>query len=79
MYQLFPVNATLLFIIFENTVLIYLTNQSMQPLSVMFNPINTDSTGVAFAVAALYLLPMLLIYLYFQDDILLGVQLSELK
>ena len=27
MYQLFPVNATLLFIIFENTVLIYLTNQ----------------------------------------------------
>ena len=27
MYQLFPVNATLLFIIFENTVLIYLTDQ----------------------------------------------------
>ena len=59
--------------------LIYLTNQSMQPLSVMFNQINTDSTGVAFAGAALYLLPMLLIYIYFQDDILLGVQLSELK
>ena len=33
----------------------------------------------AFAGAALYLLPMLLIYIYFQDDILLGVQLSELK
>ena len=59
--------------------LIYLTSQSMQPLSVMFNQINTDSTGVAFAGAALYLLPMLLIYIYFQDDILLGVQLSELK
>ena len=29
--------------------------------------------------AALYILPMLLVYLYFQDDILLGVQLSELK
>ncbi len=59
--------------------LVYLQNQSMQPLSVMFNQINTDATGVAFAGAALYLLPMLLVYMYFQDDILLGVQLSELK
>ena len=45
----------------------------------MFNQISTDSTGIAFAGAALYLLPMLLVYIYFQDDILLGVQLSELK
>ena len=59
--------------------LVYLTNQRMQPLSVMFNQISTDSAEVAFAGAALYLLPMLLIYMYFQDDILLGVQLSELK
>lgn len=59
--------------------LVYLTNQSMQPLSVMFNQISTESTGVAFAGAALYLLPMLLVYIYFQDDILLGIQLSELK
>lgn len=59
--------------------LVYLTDQGRQPLSVMFNQINTDSTGVAFAGAALYLLPMLLVYIYFQDDILLGVQLSELK
>ena len=60
--------------------LIYLTNT--QPCSrcrVMFNQINTDSADVAFAGAALYILPMLLVYLYFQDDILLGVQLSELK
>ena len=59
--------------------LVYLTSQNMQPLSVMFNQISTDSTGIAFAGAALYLLPMLLVYIYFQDDILLGVQLSELK
>lgn len=59
--------------------LIYITNQSKQPLSVMFNQISTDSANIAFAGAALYLLPMLLVYLYFQDDILLGVQLSELK
>ena len=59
--------------------LVYLTQQSMQPLSVMFNQINTDSAEVAFAGAALYILPMLFVYIYFQDDILLGVQLSELK
>lgn len=59
--------------------LVYLNKQSMQPLSVMFNQMSTDSTGIAFAGAALYLLPMLLVYIYFQDDILLGVQLSELK
>ena len=51
----------------------------MQPLSVMFNQISEDGAEIAFAGAALYLLPMLLIYIYFQDDILLGVQLSELK
>ena len=59
--------------------LVYLQNADLQPLSVMFNKINEEGQAVAFAGAALYLLPMLLIYIYFQDDILLGVQLSELK
>jgi multiple sugar transport system permease protein len=59
--------------------LVYLTDTKLMPLSVMFNRMNEESTAVAFAGAALYLLPMLLIYIYFQDDILLGVQLSELK
>ena len=59
--------------------LVYLTDSKLQPLSVMFNQMNEDGKAVAFAGAALYLLPMLLVYIYFQDDILLGVQLSELK
>lgn len=59
--------------------LVYLTEPNLQPLSVMFNQMNDEGKAVAFAGAALYLLPMLLIYIYFQDDILLGVQLSELK
>ncbi len=59
--------------------LVYLTDSKLMPLSVMFNQMNEESTAVAFAGAALYLMPMLLIYIYFQDDILLGVQLSELK
>ena len=51
----------------------------LQPLSVMFNQISTDSADVAFAGAALYILPTLFIYFYFQEDILMGIQLSELK
>ena len=35
--------------------------------------------GIAFAGAALYILPALLIYTYFQEDILLGIQLSDMK
>ena len=59
--------------------LVFLSDKSLQPLSVMFNTMSEESASVAFAGAALYLLPMLLVYIYFQDDILLGVQLSELK
>ena len=60
--------------------LTYLTTHTeLYPLSVAFNQLTQKNTGVEFAGAALYILPMLLVYLYFQDDILLGVQLSELK
>ena len=60
--------------------LIYLSKrQSAMPLSVMFNQISTDNAEIAFAGAALYILPALLIYRYFQEDILIGIQLSELK
>lgn len=60
--------------------LIYLANnQDLQPLSVMFNQISTERQEVAFAGSALYILPTLLIYLYFQEDIVAGIQLSELK
>lgn len=60
--------------------LIYLgASPNAQPLSVVFNQLSTENADVAFAGAALYLLPALLIYRYFQEDILLGVQLSELK
>ena len=60
--------------------LVYLANRSdIQPLSVMFNQISTDGAEVAFAGSALYILPALLIFLYFQEDIVTGIQLSELK
>lgn len=60
--------------------LVYLANrQNLRPLSVMFNQISTEGADVAFAGSALYILPTLLIYLYFQEDIVAGIQLSELK
>lgn len=60
--------------------LVYLaTSPHLQPLSTMFNQISTDGAEVAFAGSALYILPTLFIYLYFQEDIVAGIQLSELK
>lgn len=60
--------------------LVYLSNSTAeQPLSVMFNQLSIEGADVAFAGAALYILPALFIYFYFQEDILLGVALSELK
>ena len=60
--------------------LTYLTTRTeLYPLSVVFNQLTQKSTGVEFAGAALYTLPALCIYLYFQADILEGVQLTELK
>lgn len=60
--------------------LTYLTERTdLYPLSVVFNQLTQKSTGVEFAGAALYILPALFIYFYFQNDILEGVQLTELK
>ena len=60
--------------------LTYLTTRTdLYPLSVVFNQLTQKSTGVEFAGAAIYILPALFIYLYFQQDILEGVQLTELK
>lgn len=59
--------------------LAYLHEQSRMPLSVMFNQLSEQKADIVFAGAALYMLPMLFIYFYFQDDIVSGLQLSELK
>lgn len=60
--------------------LIYLNNaRHLQPLSVMFNIMSTEEMGVAFAGAALYIMPAMLIYVCFQEDILIGIQLSDMK
>ena len=60
--------------------LTYLTTHTeLYPLSVAFNQLTQKSTGVEFAGAGLYTLQGLFIYLFFQNDILEGVQLTELR
>ena len=51
----------------------------LYPLSVEFNRLAGSNARIVFAGAALYILPALFIYLYFLNDILSGVQLTELK
>lgn len=51
----------------------------LHPLSVAFNQLSQESTGIEFAGATLYILPALMIYLFFQKDIMTGIQLSEMK
>ena len=60
--------------------LTYLTHRmDLQPLSTMFNQLAAENTGFEFAGAALYILPALFVYLFFQEDILSGLQLTEMK
>ena len=60
--------------------LTYLSKSEMlMPLSTRFNQMMAGSNGYEFAGAALYILPALLSYLFFQEDILAGIQLTEMK
>ncbi len=58
----------------------YLSQRTdLQPLSVMFNQLVQNSSGLEFAGATIYILPALFVYLFFLKDILTGVQLTEMK
>lgn len=60
--------------------LTYLSSKpELMPLSTVFNQLAGENTGFEFAGAALYILPALLVYLFFQEDILSGIQLTEMK
>ena len=60
--------------------LTYLSQKpDLMPLSTVFNQLAGENTGFEFAGAGLYILPALLVYLFFQQDILSGIQLTEMK
>ena len=68
--------AILIFIDYWNMVeqpLILLADSDMHPLSVFLSKINAGEIALAFAVASIYLIPTLLVYLYGEDYLVEGI------
>ncbi|NIK75074.1 multiple sugar transport system permease protein [Paenibacillus castaneae] len=59
--------------------LIFLQDTFKQPLSLYLSRINEGARGVAFAASALYMAPMVLLYLYAESYFVEGIQLSGIK
>lgn len=68
--------AILVFIDYWNMVeqpLLLLANEEMHPLSIFLSKINSGEIGLAFAVAVIYMVPCLLIFLYGEDYLVEGI------
>jgi multiple sugar transport system permease protein len=59
--------------------LVFLKELKDYPLSIMLSSINKSEIGIAFAASTLYMTPMLLIFLYGENYLVEGVQLSGIK
>ncbi len=71
--------ALLVFIDYWNMVeqpLIMLSDQDMHPLSVFLSKINQGEIGLAFAVASVYMIPCILLFLYCEDYLVEGIAYS---
>lgn len=71
--------AILVFIDYWNMVeqpLILLTDAEMYPLSVFLSQINQGDTGVALAIAVIYMVPPVLLFLYSEDYLIDGISYS---
>ncbi len=68
--------AILVFIDYWNMVeqpLILLTDEGLHPLSVFLSRINAGEISLAFAVAVIYMVPPLLLFLYAEDALVEGI------
>jgi len=71
--------AILVFIDYWNMVelpLIMLSDPEMYPLSVFLSRINREEVGVAFAVATVYMIPTLLMFLHGEEYLIEGITYS---
>ncbi len=71
--------AILVFIDYWNMVeqpLILLSDAEMYPLSVFLSRINQGDTGVALAIAVIYMLPPVLLFLYSEEYLIDGISYS---
>ena len=71
--------AILVFIDYWNMVeqpLILLKDEELYPLSVFLSKINQGDTGVALAIAVIYMVPPVLLFLYSEDYLIEGISYS---
>ncbi len=68
--------AMLIFIDYWNMVeqvLILITDENLYPLSLFLSRINSAEVGLAFAVATIYMIPNLLLFIYGEDYLVEGI------
>ena len=68
--------AILVFIDYWNMVeqpIILLKDAAQQPLSVYLSTINANEVGLAFAIATIYMVPCLLLFLHGEDYLVEGI------
>lgn len=71
--------AILVFIDYWNMVeqpLVLMNDEALYPLSVFLSRINSGEIGLAFAVATIYMIPTLLMFLYGEDYLVEGIAYS---
>ena len=71
--------AILVFIDYWNMVeqpIILLSNPELHPLSVFLSKINSGEIGIAFAVATIYMIPTLLMFLHGEEHLVEGITYS---
>lgn len=59
--------------------LVFLKDSFKYPMSIFLSYINQTQLGIAFACGILYMLPAVLIFLYGEDYLIKGIQLSGIK
>lgn len=59
--------------------LIFLNDSIKEPLSIYLSNINANAKGISFAASVLYMLPMLLVFMYWENYLVEGIQHSGIK
>ena len=59
--------------------LIFLKDANLQPLSLFLSKLTSGAFGVAFAASALFMTPILIVFLYGENYLVEGIQMSSLK
>lgn len=59
--------------------LVFLKSRAMYPLSIFLSQINAETLGISFAGGVLAILPAVLLFLFFQEELVEGIDLSGIK